>query len=92
MEPLAKAVLGARSAYPNATLAELYDPDLMPPNLRRAHQALDRAVDRLYRPARFESEGERVEHLFRLYEKLRAPLDATMASKPKRRRKRSPQA
>ena len=92
LEPLAETVLDARSAYPNATLAELYDPDLMPPNLRKTHQALDRAVDRLYRPARFESERERVEHLFRLYEKLRAPLDATMASKPKRRRKRSPQA
>ena len=89
LEPLAQAVLNARTAYPTATLAELYDPDLMPPSLRRTHQALDRAVDRLYRPARFESERERVEHLFRLYEKLRAPLDATMTSKPKRRRKRS---
>lgn len=46
----------------------------MPPNLRRAHQALDRAVDRLYRPNGFASERERVEHLFILYEKMRAPL------------------
>ena len=36
----------------DATLADLYDPDLMPPNLRRAHQTLDRAVDRLYRRER----------------------------------------
>ena len=92
LEPLAQAVLDARSAYLDTPLAVLYDPDLMPANLRRAHKALDRAVDRLYRPARFESERERVEHLFKLYEKLRAPLDATMASKPKRRRKRLPQA
>ena len=33
-------------AHPGATLADLYDPDLMPPNLRRAHGALDRAMDR----------------------------------------------
>ena len=52
LEPLAQAVLDARAAHPGATLAELYDPDLIPPNLRRAHQALDRAVDRLYRHRR----------------------------------------
>ena len=54
--------------------------------LRRAHQALDRAVDRLYRPAGFASERERVEHLFTLYEKMRSPLGAVMKAKPKRRR------
>ena len=59
IEPLAQAVLGARDAHPDATLADLYDPDLMPPNLRRAHQALDRAMDRLYRQARFASEPHR---------------------------------
>ena len=53
LEPLAQAVLDARAAHPDATLADLYDPDLMPPNLRSAHHALDRAVDRLYRRARF---------------------------------------
>ena len=41
LEPLARAVLDARSTHPRATLADLYDPDLMPPNLRRAHQSLD---------------------------------------------------
>ena len=56
LEPLAQAVLDARAAHPDATLADLYDPDLMPPNLRRAHQALDRAVDRLYRKAGFASD------------------------------------
>ena len=86
LEPLAQAVLDARAAHPDATLADLYDPDLMPPNLRRAHQALDRAVDRLYRPAGFASERERVEHLFTLYEKMRSPLGAVMKAKPKRRR------
>ena len=91
LEPLAQAVLDARSAHPDATLADLYDPDLMPAILRRAHQRLDRAVDRLYRPRGFVSEQERVEHLFELYEKLRAPLEAKMKVRPKRpriRRKR----
>ncbi len=88
LEPLAQAVLDARAAHPEATLADLYDPDLMPPDLRRAHRALDRAVDRLYRRAGFASERERVEHLFMLYEKMRAPLEAGMKPKAKRRRRR----
>ena len=74
LEPMAQAVLDTRAAHPEATLADLYDPDLMPPDLRRAHQTLDRAVDALYRRGGFASERERVEHLFALYEKMRAPL------------------
>ena len=87
LDPLAQAVLDARAQHPNATLADLYDPDLMPPNLRRAHQALDRAVDQLYRRSRFGSERERVEHLFMLYEKIRSPLETAARGKPKRRRR-----
>ena len=86
LDPLAQAVLDARAAHPDATLADLYDPDLMPVNLRRAHQALDRAVDRLYRPRKFASERERVEHLFMLYERVRAPLVASGKKKTRRRR------
>ena len=86
VESLAQAVLDARAAHPDATLADLYDPDLMPPNLRRAHRALDRAVDRLYRRSGFASERERVEHLFMLYENTCAPLERAARGKPKRRR------
>ena len=85
LEPLAQAVLDARAEYPDSTLADLYGPDLMPPSLNRAHRALDRAVDRLYRRSGFNSERERVEHLFGLYEQMRAPL---VAHKKGRRRKR----
>ena len=85
LEPLAQAVLDARAAHPSATLAHLYDPDLMPPNLRRTHQALDRAVDRLYRRPGFASERERVEHLFLLYETMRAPLADKLIRNRKRR-------
>ena len=87
LEPLAQAVLDARAAHPDATLAELYDPDLMPPNLRRAHQELDRAVDRFYRRKRFTSEPERVEYLFAQYERMQAPLAAKAAVQRKRRRR-----
>ncbi|MBI3876824.1 MAG: class I SAM-dependent DNA methyltransferase [Verrucomicrobia bacterium] len=65
-----------------ATLADLYDPLAMPPALVKAHADLDRAVDICYRPQPFESERQRVEFLFALYEKLTAPLIA--AAKPRR--------
>ena len=87
LAPLAQAVLDARAAHAGATLADLYDPDLMPPALRRAHRALDRAVDRLYRRAGFASERERVEHLFMLYERMRTPLGAGMTRKRGRRKR-----
>ena len=91
LSPLAQAVLDARSEHPDATLADLYDPDLMPAALRRAHQNLDRAVDRLYRPGRFKSEHDRVEHLLGLYERMQAPIatEAVRGTK-RRRRRRSP--
>ena len=90
LEPLAQAVLDARADHPGATLADLYDPDLMPPNLRRAHQALDRAVDRLYRRGGFASEREQVEHLFMLYEKMQAPLESAENLAFRKRRVRRP--
>ena len=86
LELLAQAVLDARAEYPESTLAELYDPDLMPSNLRRAHKELDREVDRLYKRGGFSSDRERIEHLFSLYEKMVEPLKATPKKKPKRRR------
>ncbi len=90
LERLAQAILDARAAHPDSTLADLYDPDLMPPSLRRAHQALDRAVDRLYRRTGFSSERKRIEHLFMLYEEMHAPLDAEIKGRtPKRRRNRN---
>ena len=86
LEALAQAVLDARTAHPDATLADLYDPDLMPPSLRRAHLALDRAVDRLYHRMGFASERERAEHLFMLYEKMRVPLGIGVKKLKRRRR------
>ena len=87
LDDLAQAVLDARAAHPDATLADLYDPNTMPADLRRAHRALDLAVDRLYRKAPFESDRERVEHLFGLYERMTAGLLAS--AKPKGRRRKA---
>jgi hypothetical protein len=84
---LAQAVLDARARFPNSRLADLYDVDAMPPQLRKAHRALDEAVDKLYRPAAFTGDRDRAEHLFGLYEKLMAPLVAAAAA-PRGRRSR----
>ena len=75
IETLAQAILDARANHTTASLADLYDPDTMPADLRRAHHALDLAVDRLYRPAPFASDRDRVEHLFGRYEQLVKPLE-----------------
>jgi hypothetical protein len=84
VEALAQAVLDARATHPTSSLADLYDPDTMPANLRKAHAALDTAVDRLYRPAQFASDRDRVEHLFGRYEALVNPLERLGAAKNKR--------
>ena len=72
IETLAQAVLDARQQEVDkdgsTTLADLYDPDLMPPSLRKAHKKLDKAVDGLYQKAAFNSPLDRVKHLFTLYE------------------------
>ncbi len=74
VESAAQAVLDVRATYPTSTLADLYDPLTMPPELVKAHAALDRAVDRCYRTAPFTSDRQRVEFLFALYEEIAAPL------------------
>ncbi|MDF1806851.1 DNA methyltransferase [Hyphomonas sp.] len=76
-----QAILKARENHPGATLADLYDPDAMPPDLRKAHRENDLTVDRLYRKKPFESERDRVEFLFARYEQLRAPLIERKLSK-----------
>ncbi len=83
---LAQKILTERSKHPNATLADLYDPTTMPPSLRKVHEELDKAVDRLYRKDQFASDRERVEFLLPLYEKQRAPLVANKAGKRRGRR------
>lgn len=70
VETAAQAVLDARVNYPESSLADLYDPLTMPPDLVRAHKSLDKAVDLCYRPQPFENEMERMGFLFNLYEEI----------------------
>jgi hypothetical protein len=75
VETAAQNVIDTRKESPDSTLADLYDPLAMPAALVKAHDALDRAVDLCYRPQTFDSDRQRVEFLFALYEKLSAPLN-----------------
>lgn len=86
LEKRAVDVLEERKLNRKSTLAQLYDPDLMPVGLRRAHRSLDRTVDRIYRRAAFESERERVEYLFTIYESMTEPL---RTQRQRKRRSRS---
>jgi hypothetical protein len=78
VEAAAADVLAARRPHLDggATLADLYDPLAMPPALVKAHRALDRAVDRAYRPQPFTTETNRVAYLFGRYEALTNALFA----------------
>lgn len=85
VEQAAQAVLDARAQYPDSSLADLYDPNTMPPALVKAHQQLDKAVDLCYRPQPFASETKRIEYLFELYDKYTADL-FTQEKKPKKKK------
>ena len=63
----AQAVLDARAAHPTATLADLYDPRMMPPDLVKVHAHLDALVDRAYGLSPSCTDSGRVAHLFRMY-------------------------
>ena len=67
---LAQKILDARSEDPNASLADLYDPNLMPSNLRKAHTANDRAVLKLYGLPHDATEEAIVAECFRRYQTL----------------------
>ena len=67
-------ILDSRSAFPDVTLSNLYEPNTMPHALLKAYEALDKAVDLCYRPPQFVNETKRIEFLFDLYEKYTAYL------------------
>lgn len=87
IEAAAQAVLDARAQFPDATLADLYDPLSIPPALLKAHQKLDAAVDKAYGKSGFKSDAERVAFLFARYQTLTSLLPQTApkkrTSKPK---------
>ncbi|WP_312707136.1 DNA methyltransferase [Stenotrophomonas sp.] len=72
LEACAKDILLAREARYPATLADLYEPDDMPDDLRQAHERNDEVLERIYIGRRFRNDTERLEKLFDLYTKLTA--------------------
>ena len=70
IEEAAEEVLLVREDYPGKNLADLYDPDKMPEDLREAHHKLDLIVESCYQDKPFANDEERLECLFKLYEKM----------------------
>ena len=70
IEQTAQAILDARAIYPNSSLADLYDPLTMPPELRKAHDANDKAVMKAYGFSPDIEEPEIVAELMKMYQKL----------------------
>ena len=69
IEQTAQEILDARALYPDASLADLYDPLTMPPELLRAHQANDKAVMQAYgMPIKDTDEAACVAWLMKLYQ------------------------
>ncbi len=98
IESAAQEVLDARALFPEATLADLYDPLTMPPALVKAHQHLDRAVDAAYvegetragrKKPKLTTDAERVAFLFERYQTLTSLLPP---DKPKKARTKKAQA
>ncbi|WP_301583713.1 DNA methyltransferase [Halomonas alkaliantarctica] len=89
IERLGRAVILARAAHPDKTMAQLYDPDKMPENLLEAHQALDEAVEKLYRDRPFRDSAERQEYLLARYEKLIAAEKVAKAGNTKKAHKKT---
>jgi hypothetical protein len=84
----AEGILLAREAHFPATIADLYDPDAMPDNLRHAHERNDEVLERIYIGRRFKNDTERLEKLFELYTKMTA---AAAAAKPAAKARRARQ-
>ena len=85
LDDSALTILAARERWPDRSLAELYDPDKMPANLRAAHEANDALVDSLYRKKPFESDADRMELLLAMYRDLVAAADGAEAGLSKKK-------
>ncbi|MBW0152696.1 MAG: lactate dehydrogenase [Phenylobacterium sp.] len=79
----AEDILLVREAHFPATIAELYDPDAMPADLRAAHERNDEVLERIYIGRRFKNDTERLEKLFELYTKMTAQPEAAAAKRTK---------
>ncbi len=64
------AILDERAKFPEKTMAWMYNPETMPLGLKQAHHELDLAIERIYRLTPFNSDEERLEYLFKLYDEM----------------------
>lgn len=85
----AEDILLAREAHFPATIADLYDPEVMPDNLRHAHERNDEVLERIYIGRRFKNDTERLEKLFELYTKMTAAEKTKPAAKAAKGRKKT---
>ncbi len=83
----AENILLAREAHFPASIADLYNPDSMPENLRHAHERNDEVLERIYIGRRFKNDTERLEKLFELYTKMTAAAKPKPATKTTRGKK-----
>ena len=83
----AENILLAREAHFPATIADLYDPDTMPDNLRHAHERNDEVLERVYIGRRFKNDTERLEKLFELYTKMTAAAAKRPSPQPSPRKR-----
>jgi hypothetical protein len=79
----AEEILLAREAHFPASIADLYNPDTMPDNLRRAHEHNDEVLERIYIGRRFKNDTERLEKLFDLYTKMAVNAAKATPKKPR---------
>jgi len=82
----AQAVLDARAQFPDASLADLYDPRTMPPDLAKAHTKLDKAVDAAYGYKGANNDGERVAFLFDLYQQMTSLLGVDRVKRSRKKK------
>ncbi len=83
----AENIMLAREAHFPATIADLYDPETMPENLRLAHERNDEVLERIFIGRRFKNDTERLEKLFELYTKMAASEKAKPTAKSPRVKK-----
>src|SRR3546814_11465445 len=99
IETAAQGVLDARAGFPDATLADLYDPLTMPPALVKPHQRLDKAVDAAYlaadkaagrKPPTINTDPDRVRFSFASYHSITTPPPTAKTKRPKKQKQQKP--
>lgn len=86
----AEDILLAREAHFPATIADLYDPDAMPADLRAAHDRNDETLERIYIGRRFKNDTERLEKLFELYTQMTARQPAPQKANKRKAKRGDP--